>query len=485
MTEKTRFDVIVLGAGPSGLTAAYRLSRDGARVAVVERAPRTGGLMVGIRRGDFAFDLGRKELYSRLREVHDLWTELLGDDYRVYPHHVGYLHGGRILERTRGQGGLLRGMSGEQAARMAASFLWSQVRSGPRLAQNMEDYHLLRYGRVFYDSYVRGYHEKFEGCPGRTFPAPFGDESIPRFAFVRSRIAGLFGAGPPRAAVEVDTWRQDEWRHPARGTAQIAERLEVGARAAGATFLLGAEVSSVDVEGRRAHGVVVKDAHGEREILGDSIISAMPRPLFMRLLRPAPPAALLAPPPGEVAFKKAVGLVYLMANGEPGFPHNWLEVTDLSQKVGRVVNYATWNGSMVPRGKTGLCMEYFCVEGDPVSTLTDPELLALATREAEQNGLLPRDRIFDTLVVRLPHTNAATMLRDWQLDWMRRVSGYIASLHRVYDTNRPGIDYATLAGIDAAIAARSGAPMSARSLETTHEEGPREVPATQPVGALA
>jgi protoporphyrinogen oxidase len=460
MTVPRRFDVIVLGAGPSGLTAAYQLAREGAAVAVVERAGRTGGLMAGFRHGDFTFDLGRKELYSRLPDVHALWTELLGDDYRVYPHHVGLLYGGRILERDAEPRGAMRGLSPRQAARLALSFLAGQVRSGPRRATNFEDYHLLRYGRAYYDYFVHGFNAKFEGFSPRKLPPPFGEQVIPCFALLKDRLAGWTGAA---SAPRPDG--QEVWRHPAGGTLQIVERLEAGARAAGATFLLSTEVLSVHVEGPREHTVAVRNGQGETELSARSVISGMPLPLFARLLRPTLPEELRTPPAGETPFRKSALLVYLMADGEPRFPHNWLEVNDLTLRAGRIVSYATWNGTMVPPGKTGLCVEYFSVEGDGLAQLTDSELIALAREEAARYRLLAPERIFDALVVRLPHANAATVLTDWQTRWMRQVSGYIAGLGRVYDANRPGTDYATLAGLDAAAACRDGSAMSSRSLE--------------------
>src|SRR4030095_12275448 len=43
VARMTRFDVIVIGAGVAGLSAAVRLARDGGRVLVVEARSRLGG----------------------------------------------------------------------------------------------------------------------------------------------------------------------------------------------------------------------------------------------------------------------------------------------------------------------------------------------------------------------------------------------------------------------------------------------------------
>ena len=457
------YDVGVLGAGPSGLAAAYCLGKAGARVAVLERAPVCGGLMRGVRRGEYTFDLGRKELYSRFQEVHSLWTELLGDDYREYPHLVGVLHGGRILEKNSTHRGRFRGMSALQAAKLAGSYLASQVGSGSRTAQTVEDLYLLRYGRAYYDLFIHGFSLKFEGRSPAEVKHGTG-EAVPRFAFLRpkkpsenQRPDALFGG-------------QSTWRHPARGTQQIVDRLEEGSRQNGVEFLLGAEVYAAELNADGYHRVNYRHNGAEQELSVQYLVSSIPLPLLARLLHTQIPEYLRTPPTEEVLFRKSTALVYLLANGEPKFPHNWIEVTDLRFKMGRVVNYATWNGNMVPKGKTALCVEYFTLEGDPVMDLTEEGLLQLAIHETGANGLLDPARIEDHLVLRLPKVNAATVLHDRSQAWLRDFAQHLSEMPRFLETTRPGMDRATLAGIDAAEACLSGRPMRSRSLATSLTE---------------
>lgn len=53
---KSSYDVVVIGAGVGGLTAASLLSRFGYSVCVLEKEPHEGGYLAGFRRKDFRFD---------------------------------------------------------------------------------------------------------------------------------------------------------------------------------------------------------------------------------------------------------------------------------------------------------------------------------------------------------------------------------------------------------------------------------------------
>ena len=82
---------LILGAGPSGLAAGFTLAKAKLNPVLLEKDKEVGGLMRSIHRGEFVIDVGRKELYNRLARVDKFWNELLGKDYRSYPHRGGIL----------------------------------------------------------------------------------------------------------------------------------------------------------------------------------------------------------------------------------------------------------------------------------------------------------------------------------------------------------------------------------------------------------
>ncbi len=56
LTLKPEYDVVVIGAGVGGLTAAALLSKAGYSVCVLEKEPHAGGYLAGFRRKNFRFD---------------------------------------------------------------------------------------------------------------------------------------------------------------------------------------------------------------------------------------------------------------------------------------------------------------------------------------------------------------------------------------------------------------------------------------------
>ena len=72
--------------------------------------------------------------------------------------------------------------------------------------------------------------------------------------------------------------------------------------------------------------------------------------------------------------------------------------------------------------------------------------------------------------MQLPKTNASTVIHERKQAWLREVAGYVEALPRFFETSRPGMDRATLAGIEAAEACLSGAAMRRRSLAASAAE---------------
>src|SRR4051794_15196 len=76
-TSATLAPVVVIGAGPTGLSAAYHLGRDS---ILLEQADRVGGWCRSIEDSGFTFDYAGHIMFSNDSYVHEMYELLLGDN---------------------------------------------------------------------------------------------------------------------------------------------------------------------------------------------------------------------------------------------------------------------------------------------------------------------------------------------------------------------------------------------------------------------
>src|SRR5437867_8949192 len=77
--------VVVIGAGPAGLTAAYLLAKDGVPVTVLEADDTVGGISRTAQYKSYRFDIGGHRFFTKIAPVEALWHEILGQELISVP----------------------------------------------------------------------------------------------------------------------------------------------------------------------------------------------------------------------------------------------------------------------------------------------------------------------------------------------------------------------------------------------------------------
>jgi protoporphyrinogen oxidase len=77
--------VVVIGAGPAGLTTAYELGKNGVSSILLEAGKQVGGISQTVNYRDFRFDIGGHRFFSKVPIVNALWHEILGDNFLLRP----------------------------------------------------------------------------------------------------------------------------------------------------------------------------------------------------------------------------------------------------------------------------------------------------------------------------------------------------------------------------------------------------------------
>lgn len=429
-------DSLIVGAGPSGLSAALALARGGAAPLVLEASHSVGGLMRSLRESEHVLDLGRKELYTRFPEVNTLWEEILGNDYRAYPHRVGSLYRGRIVELSGRFRGPTRGMPAAWLFAGGLAMLGGWAAGSLRRPKSLQDYWHHRVGPVFARILAQGYWEKFRGRRWADLPPP---ETDPGSGY----SLGVIGQAM-RVARRGGVQTQAEWRHPARGTGQLFEGMAGAVRRLGGAIEHGVEVALVSPLADDCIEVEVRAGAETRHYRTRHLVTSLSIERFWELM---PGGASAGPATPAQPAERQVILVYLFFDEPPRFPHAWLEVNDPDLPCGRITNYAAFQGSMVPEGRCCLCVETFLDEASPPAVVNESAQVAQALDAITAAGLASLERLTGAHVLQLSRTNAAASWREAQSVERRRLVQALACFPAIYHVNRPGSDWACLAGL--------------------------------------
>src|ERR1700744_319562 len=73
-------EVLVMGAGPAGLTAAYELSKNQIQTLVLESDNIVGGIARTANYKGYLFDMGGHRFFTKVSMVEEMWNEVLGAD---------------------------------------------------------------------------------------------------------------------------------------------------------------------------------------------------------------------------------------------------------------------------------------------------------------------------------------------------------------------------------------------------------------------
>lgn len=394
-----RVPVLVLGAGPAGLTAAYELSRRGAPTVLLEQDRQVGGLARTVEYRGYRFDIGGHRFFTRQAIVRGLWQTMLGDDLLVRPRLSRIYYRGTFFDYPLKPLNALRNLGIAESVAILGSYLRSRL-FPIRPEASFADWVTNRFGRRLYRMFFKSYTEKVWGIPCHTIGAQWAAQRI-RGLSLRTAVVNMFF--PRRHTRQGETIKTliDEFLYPRLGPGMMWEAFREAITTLGGEIVFGCRATRLRHDGERIVAVEGECAGEPLSWQVPGVVSTIPLRHMIHALDPPPPVAVLAAA-DRLKYRDFL-TVALIVDEADLFPDNWIYLHDETVRVGRIQNFKNWSPAMVPDGtKTCLGMEYFCTAGDDLWSMADGDLMALATRELAAIGLARPEKVVDGTVVRMP-----------------------------------------------------------------------------------
>jgi protoporphyrinogen oxidase len=396
--------VAIIGAGPAGLTAAYRLAQHGCPVTILEADPHyVGGISRTVRYKGFLFDIGGHRFFSKSQEVEAFWTEILPDDMLDRPRSSRIFYRGQFFAYPLRAGETLRKLGLIESTRCVLSYLWARIFPITPV-RSFEDWVSNQFGQRLFSMFFKTYTEKVWGMSCQEISADWAAQRIKGLSLGSAVWNALLPKRRPSAERgQVIKSLIDTFRYPRKGPGMMWERCAERVRAMGGLIEMGRRVVGTHHDADRGHWQVTHvGADGEpRTTIAQHVISTMPMRQLAKAVTPHLSGTALAAA-DSLRYRDFLTVVLILKERNK-FDDNWIYIHDPRVMVGRVQNFKSWSPEMVPDPALACYgLEYFCFEGDGLWTSSDADLIERAQAELAQIGLAEPGDVVDGCVVRQP-----------------------------------------------------------------------------------
>jgi protoporphyrinogen oxidase len=479
-----RYDDVIIGAGPAGLTAAFELSLKGRSVLVLEVETQVGGISKTINHNGNRMDLGGHRFFSKSDWVMNWWSAILPLSREAFQGSVDgtsitYQNSRKNVSResvtlaesdsdevlllrprlsriyylrsffdypVKMNVNTIRNLGLWRIVSIGVSYIKSRIFPiNPE--RTLEEFLINRFGTRLYTTFFKDYTEKVWGVPCSEISAEWGAQRIKGLSIVsalRHAVQRLIRSPLTIEQKKTETSLIEQFLYPKFGPGQMWEKVTEIVTERGVDIKTRYLVTGVKHEADGTYRVVAKAIESGviAEFTCNNVISTMPISALVQALQPPPPTEVqqIANSLPYRAFMTVGLLVSKMSvdGYENGMPSdNWIYIQEPEVKIGRLQIFNNWSPEMVgSRPSIWLGLEYFCDEGDHLWGMADADFIRFAADELASIGLIDAQDVLDAVVVRVPKAYPAYFGAYSQLDI---VKDYLRTHSNLYLVGRNGM----------------------------------------------
>jgi protoporphyrinogen oxidase len=377
-------EILILGAGPAGLSAGWKLAEKGFRVRVLEKEPRVGGQCATVEKDSYRFDFGGHRFITSDQNLAGEITALLDGELISTPRKSQIRLFNRFFDYPLQIKNLVKGMNPLFSAFCFLDYLFylgrRKIFHPPEVS--FEDWVKNRFGASLYRIFFGVYTKKLWGVSPKMISADWAAQRITiiNLSDVLLRLAGKKSNAPKTYALK--------FLYPKFGIGRIADKMAERIAACGGDISLDSGVEKIIHNDGRIQQIAFRQGNQLRGISADSYVNTIPLPEFIQKLSPQPEERYLRAA-RKIKFR-SVRFMNIIFDLPRISGNTWIYVPEPKYIFFRIQETRNWSPHLVPDpGKTALILEIACFEGDELWRKQEHELCELCLRDLRKLGLLP------------------------------------------------------------------------------------------------
>ncbi len=471
--------VVIIGAGPAGLTSAYELLKDGKKdyeVVILEESNDIGGISKTVKYNGNRMDIGGHRFFSKDERIMDFWKELMplqgansfddeklgrekklsenGPDpekednvmlirtrvSRIYYLKKFFDYPISLKLQTFTNMGLFRTIK--------AGFSYLKAKIMKKKEDSLENFYINRFGKALYSMFFEKYTEKLWGRHPSEIDSSWGAQRVKGVsisAVIKDALSKLFGK---KNKQNVETSLIEQFWYPKYGPGQLWETLAEKIENMGGTIKKHYSVKTINIKNNKIISVQC-NVDGKEEIIeGDIFISSMPvKDLISGLKGDVVPKEIIDIAKGlpYVDFQTVGVLVKKMKLENKTkiktlgniVPDCWIYVQEPEVKMLRFQIFNNWSPYLVKDAENTIWIgiEYTCQEGDKYWNMTDEEFSQFAINELASINIIDKEDVLDSHRERVKKAYPAYFDTYEQID---KLVNYLNKFSNLYCVGRNG-----------------------------------------------
>ncbi len=411
--KKNKYKIIIVGAGPAGLTSAWEAEKFGYKTLILESTSQVGGISRTVERDGWRFDIGGHRFFTKVDLVNKIWDEILDrDDFLLRPRMSRIYYKKKFFDYPLKPLNALSNLGLFESIACVMSYIYVRI-FPPKDQNNFENWVAARFGWRLYNIFFKTYTEKVWGIEANKIGSDWASQRIKNLSLSKAILNAFF----KDKSGEVITTLIDEFKYPKFGPGMMWETAYTKLTNKGHKIVLNSKVKKIEKYETNSYKVILEsgDVFEAEHVITSMPLASLPSTIYPNENKETKLS-------GESLKFRDFLSVALVLDVEDAFPDNWIYIHEPGVKVGRIQNYGSWSPYLIKEGMTCLGLEYFVNENDNMWNSSDDDLIELAKRELEYLKIIDTGKIKNGYVVRMPkaypvydleYQQNITVIRRW------------------------------------------------------------------------